>query len=374
MGMRIGILGNDLGQPHMRGLPRYAVGLIGALAEAGIEVVVLSREPVASVHRGLQVRYVNWWGSRELLWEQYGVPRMASRLGVDVIHAPSNRGLCAFASCPTVLTRHDAIERMFPPDFPGTRRSRFRMWYSDEISIRCATCVVTVSERSRMDILSIWNLSPERVIAAGEGIEEFFFEPPSSRARKETMDQFGIRRSYILYVGGLDKRKEVPTLVEAFDMTGGKHRQLVIAGPTRGELAAVKASIERHRLDGRVLLLGEVADRHLHGLYAGADCFVYPSRYEGFGLQAAEALAMRVPLIISDGGALPEIAGGHALQFPVGDAAKLAERMTECFEDSAGRERRVAAGATYAERFKWSNVISAYLELYRSLGARRLIC
>ena len=288
---------------------------------------------------------------------------MAAQLRLDVVHAPSNRGLCAFAPCPTVLTRHDAIERMFPPDFPGTWRSRFRTWYSDEISIRCATRVITVSETSRRDIISTWRLSPKKVVAAGEGINERFFSAVPKSRIENVLHHFGVKPPYILYVGGLDRRKDIPTLVEAFHLTGGLGRRLVIAGPMRGELAAIDAAINRYTLDSTVMLLGEVDDDQLHALYGGADCFVYPSRYEGFGLQAAEALAMRVPLVVSDGGALPEVSGGHALMFRTGDASDLAKKIAECLDDDRGRETRITAGAKYAERFHWTQVVDEYVAL-----------
>lgn len=365
--MKIGILCGDLCNPHMRGLSRYGVGLIRALADAGVEVSVLSREPLAPAYRDIPASVVTWWGWRELVWEQFGVPRMAARLNLDAIHALSNRGLAAFSSKPMVLTRHDAIERLFPPDSPANLKSRIRMWYSDEISIRSARCVTTVSETSRRDVIATWKLPERQVISTGEGIDAQFFQRPPERDVRHALEGLNVRKPYVLYIGGFDKRKDVPTLVEGFHLANRRELSLIIAGRQCGECVRVNCVIQKYGLEQRVRLIGEVADDELRMLYAGADCFIYPSRYEGFGLQAAEALAMGVPLIISDGGALPETSGGHALQFQVGNARELGNRLNECLDDKHGRDRRVAGGLEHASRFRWENVAPAYINVYRSL-------
>jgi len=158
------------------------------------------------------------------------------------------------------------------------------------------------------------------------------------------------------------------TLVEAYAACNRPDVRCVIAGSTRGELAGVKRRISAHGLHhGRVALLGEIDDQDVPALYASAACFVYPSRYEGFGLQAIEAMAMGVPVIASDGGALPEVVGDAGLIFPVGDAQALAGRLAMLFDDANLLARLVRRGRTRAEDFRWQKVIPNYLDLYQHL-------
>lgn len=366
--MRLGLLAHDLTSCHVRGIPRYTAGLAKALADSGqVDVVFLSRMPLNPLYDHLPGERFVWWGLREVLWEQWDLPRMAARLKLDVLHGPSNRGLCAFSPCPTVLTRHDAIERMFPPDFPGSLRSRFRMLYSDEISMRRASAVATVSHTSKRDIVSVWKVSESRVVVAGEGVEEHFFRQPSSREIGRVKDFYRLSKPYILYLGGFDLRKNVPSLVHAYALIGRRDLDCVLAGPTRGELPAIRAAIEQHDLQESVHILGEIREQDVPALYASTSCFVYPSRYEGFGLQAVEAMAQGVPLIVSDGGALPEITGDAALCYPAGDSEELARCLQSILGDRSLRASLVERGLKRAPLFRWESVVSNYISLYQRL-------
>lgn len=364
--MKIGILAHDLIQAAVRGLSRYTAGLVRGLAESGAAGIVLfAREPLASSYTTLPGERCIWNGRREVLWEQWDLPRMAALKKVDLIHSPSNRGLCAFSRCPTVLTRHDAIERLFPPDFPGSLRSRFRMFYSDEIAVRRASAVATITATSKRDILSVWKIPENKVYVAGEGIDEKFFRAASSEEVQRIREKYDLKAPYILYLGGMDPRKDVVTLVEAYARWRRRDFVCVLAGSTRGCLNQIEQAIISHGLEGSVRILGEVDDRDVPGLYAASACFVYPSRYEGLGLQAAEAMAMGIPLIVSDGGALPEVAGDSALIFKAGDAEGLRECLERMLDDKNLRESLVARGRSRAEQFKWERVIPRYLSMYR---------
>jgi glycosyltransferase involved in cell wall biosynthesis len=371
--MKIGIIAHDLTSSSVRGLARYTAGLIRALAATGcVEVVLFARAPLAAAYRSLPGERCVWPGLREVLWEQWDLPRRAAARGVDVIHAPANRGLCAFAACPTVLTRHDAIERLVPPDFPGSFRSRLRMYYADAISIRRAAAVVTVSETSKRDIQAVWGVNGDRVTVAGEGIDDRFFAGVARREVARVSEKYYLAAPYVLYLGGMEQRKDLVTLIDAYAAWGRHDIACVLAGSTRGEPQRVRERVQQHGLDRRVRVLGEVDDHDVAGLYAGAACFVYPSRYEGFGLQAAEAMAVGIPVIVSDGGALPEVVGDGALVFHCGAVSELVQCLDRLFSDRALRDALVARGRQRAERFRWDKVVPGYVSLYRALaGGRR---
>jgi glycosyltransferase involved in cell wall biosynthesis len=242
------------------------------------------------------------------------------------------------------------------------------MLYSDEISIRRASAVATVSDTSRRDILATWRVRENRLVVTSEGIDDRFFSQISDKEIQRVAGKYSLTSPYILYLGGLDKRKDVVTLVEAYAAWKRPDVRCVIAGPTRGELAEVKLRIATHGLkEGRVAVLGEVEDQDVPALYASAACFVYPSRYEGFGLQAAEAMAMGVPVIVSNGGALPEVVGDAALVFSIGDTKGLVEHLDQIFADRNLRHSLVERGRRRAECFRWQSVAPAYVSLYRRL-------
>ena len=112
---------------------------------------------------------------------------------------------------------------------------------------------------------------------------------------------------------------------------------------------------------------GVVPDADLPALYAGCQLFVYPSRYEGFGLQAIEAMAAGAPVVSSDGGALPETVGEAGVLFPAGDVSACARAIQALLDDADRRERLRRLGRARAQRFRWDRVVTRYLELYREL-------
>jgi glycosyltransferase involved in cell wall biosynthesis len=364
--MRIGILAHDLISAEPRGLARYTEGLVRALLrQPDTTVVLFSRAKAGRELSGIETDWIVWPGRREVLWEQFDLPRQIRRLNIDLLHAPSNRGLPLYANCPMVLTRHDEIERMFPPDFPGSARSRFRMLYSDEISIRRAERIITPSECSRQDVLRKWRLHPSRVINCGEGIDERFYCPVSIEEIDGVRNRWALDRAYILYVGGFDKRKDVRTLLDAFFLMDSVDHLLVLAGPLRGEGESLREIVKQHPRCRSVRILGHVADEDLPPLYAGADVFVYPSRYEGFGLQVMEAMAIGTPVVVSDGGSLPEVASDAALVFSAGKAHDCARAIADMLGGRQDSFRKL--GRLRAEQFRWDNIIPNYLNVYREL-------
>ncbi len=369
--MKVGIIAHDLTQPSVRGLARYTAGLIRALVGTGrVGIVLFARAPLAAIYDDLPGERCIWPGRREVLWEQWDLPRRARGCGVALIHAPSNRGLCAFAHCPTVVTRHDAIERTLPPDFPASLRTRLRMRYADAIALRCASAIVTVSETSKRDIVANWGPNAARVTVAGEGIDDRFFAGVSRREVARVLDKYHLDVPYLLYVGGWERRKDVVTLIDAY-ATWDRDVPCVLAGSTRGGLQEVRDRISRYGLHQSVRLLGEIDERDIAGLYAGAACFVYPSRYEGFGLQAVEAMAMGIPVIVSNGGALPEVVGDAGLLFAAGDARGLVDCLERLFSDRTLRDTLVERGRQRAEQFRWEKIAPAYVTLYWQLLSPR---
>ncbi|MGH9364103.1 MAG: glycosyltransferase family 4 protein [Thermoanaerobaculia bacterium] len=369
--IRVGFVAHELVSSNGRGLQRYLVGLASALEETGeAEVTLFSREPLSEQFSHLRGAREVWVGRREVLWEQVELPMRARRRGLDVLHATSNRGLPLIAPCPFVLTRHDEIERMFPPDFETSWRGNLRRSWSDWVSIRSAACVVTVSETSRRDILREWALEPDRVRALGEGIDDKFFAGVDSRDIQAVRKTYGIDLPYVCYLGGFEGRKRVDVLVDAFLTLKGRDRLLVLAGDRRGESGWLADRLGSHPQASSVKVLGRVSDSDAMALVAGADLFGFPSRYEGFGLPVAEAMALGTPVLCSDGGALPEVAGGAARVFPAGDVDACRLAMEDILNDETLANALREKGRQRAEGFRWKHVARGYLRLYRELSGK----
>jgi glycosyltransferase involved in cell wall biosynthesis len=168
--------------------------------------------------------------------------------------------------------------------------------------------------------------------------------------------KFGITRPYLLFVGNLEPRKNLNTLIEAFRSLKREHglpHMLVIVGQKAWMYSGIFASILREGLEGDVLLTGYVEQAELPGLYAGADAFVYPSLYEGFGIPVLEAMAAGVPVVASDRASIPEIAGGAASLFDAEKPEMLCQALLKVLRDPGTRETLIERGRRRAQDFSW---------------------
>jgi glycosyltransferase involved in cell wall biosynthesis len=239
--------------------------------------------------------------------------------------------------------------------------------------MRRATVVATVSETSRVDILRQWPAGARRTLVAGEGIESRFFAGVSTLDAQRLRQRYGLPRTFVLYVGGFEPRKDVTTLIDAVAACRLTDVGLVLAGSMGTWRERITGAVAAAGLTDRVRLLDFVDDDDLPSLYATASCLVCPSRYEGFGLPVIEAMAAGTPAIVSSGGALPEISGGAAPVFPVGDVAALATALERLLTDPRHTVTLIEHGRRRAEEHRWERVVPRYVSLYRQLTGGHIL-
>ncbi len=269
-------------------------------------------------------------------WEQLCLPGRVK--GGSILWSPANTGPLAVAS--QVLTVHD----LSPLEHPEWFKPAFTAWYRIflPILLRKVKRVITPSEYVRQRILARFHLPADRVVAIPGGVNRERF------SRQEQPGQFG---RYILFVGSIEPRKNLPTLLAAWKQIGDRHPEvsLVLAGIPGNiyQEVPIPKDIERlHRI-------GYVSDANLPALYSGADIFVLPSWEEGFGLPVLEAMACGTPVAASTGGALPEAAGSACLLFPPGDPAALYAALDEGLCDPQLRKSLSERGLEHARQYPW---------------------
>ena len=263
--------------------------------------------------------------------------------------------------CPGVVTVHDISYDRAPELFSRRDRMLFRFVPG---SLRRAARVIAVSEFTRQDICERYGLEPGKVVAIPNGVSERF--RPTADADARVRERYGIDRPYMLCVGALQARKNVPLAIEAYGLMGhGSECELVIAGGDKGGRLDVLDAVLRARLTGRVHMLGHVEDDAMPALYSAARALVFPSLYEGFGLPALEAMASGTPVIASNTTGLAEAVGEAGLTVDPRSADDVAEAMRRVLNDQPLRDRLVAAGHARAAEFTWGRTAAATAGVYR---------
>ena len=193
--------------------------------------------------------------------------------------------------------------------------------------------------------------------------------PSSTGHIPETLARLKVRAPYVLFVGTLEPRKNIVRLVRAYRRLAsrGAPHALVLAGPMGWHHQALMKELALEA-PGEVVLTGTTSTEDLDALYRGASLFVYPSLYEGFGLPVLEAMARRIPCVVSIASSLPEVAGEAALPVDPRSVAGLAEAMERLVNDGALAARLSEAGAVRASRFTWEETARRTLEVYKSVS------
>jgi glycosyltransferase involved in cell wall biosynthesis len=289
--------------------------------------------------------------ARSQVWRMAAsLPRLLRRLRPALAHF--QHALPLACPCPAVVTVHD-LSFVRDPSLMGLRdRLVFRT--SVPRSARRAARVLAVSELTKRDLIELYAIPEDKIVVTPNGVDPIFSPAgPSPNGRP-----------YALVVGTLQRRKDPEAAVKALALLGDDDLRLVFAGPDKGGRAGAEHAVERAGLAGRVEFRGHVPREELAALYRGAACLVFPSRYEGFGLPALEAMASGTPVVATRAGALPEVTGDAAILVDGPGPAELAGAIERAVAD---RERLIAAGLERAKRYTWAETARRTLAVYREL-------
>jgi glycosyltransferase involved in cell wall biosynthesis len=327
----------------------YIAALLGELAP------LADRERLAAVTRQVDlvpegIEPILLPARSQIARMSFGFPRALRRLRPALAHfthviPPAYRGRA-------VLTVHDLSYERHPRLMGPRDRFLFRTLVPR--SVRRADRVLTGSEWTKHDLIERYGVDEGRIAVTPYGVDPLF--TPEGPARTGGPP-------YALFVGAIQPRKDPLTALEALARIDSGLR-LLITGPEKSGGDEVRAAIERLGLGGRVELTGHVSRDELAALYRDAACFVFPSRYEGFGLPVLEAMASGIPVVASNAGALPEVAGDAAILVEPGDPVALADGIERALAD---RERLVQLGLERARRFSWTETAKQTLAVYREL-------
>lgn len=299
-------------------------------------------------------------------------PKQALRFGLqtlkkpDVVHGTSYR-LFAEGRKGSVVTVHDLGFMKYPHfvrKFGSEKMARRVKSALDE-----AATIITVSENSKKDILEYFPVPESRIAVTYEGINEKFFHKPDDAFIERSKQKHRIAKNYILFVGTLEPRKNIPALIRAYDAAKTLHAdfQLVLAGGLGWVYDEIFDAIDKSSVKENILLTYYLEWEELHALYHGASLFVFPSFYEGFGLPPLEAMACGVPVITSNASSLPEVVGDAAFLVSPEKEDDIAGAMEKVLGDRQLAAQMAQKGLERAKMFSWEKTAGQTLKIYEKV-------
>ncbi|TAK25763.1 MAG: glycosyltransferase family 1 protein [Chloroflexota bacterium] len=310
--------------------------------------------------------YVHGQNAIKLWFEQRGAPAALDDQ-VDLIHYPYFAA--PFSSRqPVIVTIHDLIPLVLR-EYRASASVRAYMWLQS-VTVRRARLILADSHASRDDIVARLRIPEQRVRVVHLGVDEVY-RPRSREEIAVAREHLGLPERFILYAGGLDVRKNVERLILAYARVRAANRivePLAITGDPdrRGALyRPLRPLVERLGLRDHVRFLGIVPEELMPALIGAATLYVYPSRYEGFGLPVLEAMASGVPVACSNAGSLPEVSGDAAIVFSPDDEDALAAALARGLGDDPLRHDLIERGLRQSAQFSWERTAEMTLAAYR---------
>lgn len=304
-------------------------------------------------------------------WNIFSFPRMELFTGKQDLFHFTNFTALPVKKGKVLLTICDATFKRFPKTMEKMNRQRFEKLL--EKSMHVSSGIIAISEYTKKELMELFQYPEDRIFVTHLGIDEKFKKVMDIAALEKLKKQYGINGPFILFTGTLEPRKNIPLLIQAFNVLAKslKHH-LVIIGRKGWSYEKILKEIEDSPYQKRIHHLGYVKDHDLPGLYSAADLFVFPSLYEGFGLPPLEAMKCGTPVISSDQASLKEVLRDGAYFFNPykTDAGMLAEICKEILLDEEKRQAFIKKGESVAGSYLWETTAEKTLEIYKKVGSR----
>ncbi|MCF7854795.1 MAG: glycosyltransferase family 4 protein [Candidatus Pacebacteria bacterium] len=295
-----------------------------------------------------------------ILWEQTRLPRVLKKQACNLLHAPGY--IAPFCSgLPTVITVYDLIALRWPKYCKRTNVVNYRLQLP--LSIRCAAGISVPSEATRRDLVSRFPFAVEKTRVIPLAITNDFQPVKEQQKLEDIRHAYKLPPQFILFVGQLEPKKNIPTLIRAFAelkaFTELPHK-LVLAGGRGWHFDGIERALRKCGASNDILFTGFVPGEDLPALFSLADLFVFPSFCEGFGIPPLEAMACGTPVVTSNATSLPEVVGKAALLLDEpADSKELARLMQRGLTDKNLRSELITRGQERAKQFTWEKTAQA---------------
>jgi len=302
--------------------------------------------------------YTSWWRSK-------GVVNHLQRDEIDIYHGLSHELPAGIKQrgIKTVVTVHDLIFMRLPKSFGSINRRIYTA--KVEYACKIADKIIAISQKTKDDLIELLSVDASKIEVIYQGIDPVFNSPQSTEQKEAVIAKYNLPGKFLLSVGTIETRKNllltVKSLVHIDDVP------LVVIGKPTKYLDKVKQFLAEKKLTERVIFLHGVTFAELPAIYQLASIFIYPSRYEGFGLPVLEAISSGTPVIAATGSCLEEAGGPDSLYVDPDDENDLAQKINRIFADENLRQKMIAGGKQHAAKFENRRLSAQLMQLYNKI-------
>lgn len=372
--MVVGIDANEANVTTRVGISEYAFQILNQLyefREKGLTdhtfIIYLKSAPLEVLPKK-----TGWWQYKIVkpskFWTQIGLPfHLATTKKKPDVFLTLTHYAPRFSPVPTIVSVMDVSYLHYPETFKKNDLYQLTKW--TKYSVEKAAEIITISQSTKDDIIKFYKITPEKVKVVHLGLKELSMEKATA-----DLKSFGITKKFILFVGTLQPRKNIARLIEAYSTLPPHIKneyQLVIVGKKGWLYDEILKSPEKFGIADNVLFLDYVSDNDLPSFYKGAELFVLPSLYEGFGLPVLEAMKYGCPVITSNVSSLPEAGGDAALYFDPESIVDIKKTMEKVLNSEQLRRDMIEKGNAHYKKFTWEKAAKEVLKVIEEVGYHR---
>jgi len=349
------------------GLGVYATNLAHALSESAIPMDIIRCEIPGAMRKApnllVQKLFATYW---QIVHARIVIPLKVKQWRCDLIHYTMPMPVPARMPCPVITTFHDIIPFIHREWVPPVRGYRLRQGMRS--AARHAQHLIADSETTRRDVIAHFGRPACQVTAVPLGADRQLPCPSEAQARQIIRTHYQLEPGFVLCVGSLEPRKNIPRVVDAFSLLCQRNPAmppLVVVGGGDWRKTRLQAIITKNQLQSRVFFTDHVPAAHLAALFRCAGVFVYPSLSEGFGIPPLEAMTFGCPVITSNTSSLPEVVGDAALLVDPYDSSALAAAIDEVLTDRSLASSLRRRGEDHVRQFTWQRCAQETIAVYQ---------
>lgn len=367
MGKIIGIDANEANVERRVGISEYAYQILNKFYEFRKKglishdfVIYLKSDP-----KGLPEETA-WWKYKLVkpskLWTQIGLPFSLYTSKRPDVFLTLTHYAPRFSPVPTIVSVMDLSFLHFPETFKKNDLYQLTKW--TKYSVMKAKKIITISKSSKNDIIKHYNIDEKKIKVVHLGLKNM------ASNSSVPLEEFGINKKFILFVGTLQPRKNIVNLIKAFSLLPNQFKesyQLVIVGKKGWLYEDILRAPEMFGVEDKTLFLDYIKDNELPSFYKNAEVFVLPSLYEGFGLPILEAMRYGCPVITSNVSSMPEAGGDAAMYFDPNNIEDIEEKIEKVLNDEKLRKKMIEKGSEHYKKFTWEKAAKEVLSAVESV-------